>query len=62
MTKCLFCGAYCEVRCGVYCEGYPEKPEEKEKGRENVLGCIQIGTTYICDACLAELKNALEIG
>jgi hypothetical protein len=61
MTRCLFCGAYCEVKCGVYCEGYPESQgkEEPKKGAE-VLGCTQVGTSCICDNCLKDLKQALE--
>ena len=59
MTKCLFCGAHCEVRCEVYCEGYPESPEEGGESRVKTLGCTQIGTSYICDVCLTELKEAL---
>ncbi|MCQ1536458.1 hypothetical protein FTO70_12415 [Methanosarcina sp. KYL-1] len=65
MTRCLFCGAYCEVKCGVYCEGYPKSPEEKEgkAGEESadILGCTQIGTSYICDSCLKDLKEALGL-
>jgi hypothetical protein len=57
MTKCIFCGAYCEVKCGVYCEGYPENRGEKEDS--DILGCTQIGTSYICDNCLNDLKEAL---
>jgi hypothetical protein len=30
MTRCLFCGSYCEVKCGIYCEGYQESPGKKE--------------------------------
>lgn len=59
MTKCLFCGAYCEVRCGVYCEGYPQA--ERKERPENVLGCTQVGTSYICDSCLKDLRNALGL-
>jgi len=61
MTRCLFCGAYCEVKCGVYCEGYSgnQGEKEKEEGTE-VLRCTQIGTSYICENCLKDLKQALE--
>jgi hypothetical protein len=59
MTRCLFCGVYCEVKCGVYCEGYPGGQGEKEGGTE-VLGCTQIGISYICENCLKDLKQALE--
>jgi hypothetical protein len=58
MTRCLFCGAYCEVKCGVYCEGYPGIQGEKEEGKE-ILVCTQIGTSYICENCLKDLKQAL---
>ncbi|AKB30748.1 TPA: hypothetical protein HA338_00090 [Methanosarcina acetivorans] len=62
MTKCLFCGTYCEVKCGIYCESYPGSPEEKEHKEDvNILGCTQIGTSYICDNCLKDLKQALGI-
>lgn len=62
MTKCLFCGSYCEVKCGTYCEGYPENLGKKNtKETEKVLGCTQIGTSYICDSCLKDLKEALEL-
>lgn len=66
MTRCLFCGAYCEVECGVYCEGYPEIPGENEKEEKkeedaDILGCTQIGTSYICDSCLKDLKEALGL-
>ncbi|HEY3361451.1 MAG TPA: hypothetical protein VGK06_06350 [Methanosarcina sp.] len=57
MTRCLFCGAYCEVKCGVYCEGYPRSQGEKEG--MGALGCTQIGTSYICENCLKDLKQAL---
>ncbi len=62
MARCLFCGAYCEVKCGIYCEGYPgsQGEKEKEEGAE-VVGCTQVGTSYICDNCLKDLKQALEI-
>ncbi|WP_292376978.1 hypothetical protein [Methanosarcina sp. UBA411] len=61
MTKCLFCGVYCEVKCGVYCEGYPGSQEEKEREEsKEILGCTQIGTSYICENCLKDLKQALE--
>ncbi|ALK04826.1 hypothetical protein SAMN02910340_00021 [Methanosarcina thermophila] len=60
MSRCLFCGAYCEVKCGIYCEGYPGGQEEKEMGEDTeVLGCTQIGTSYICESCLKDLKQAL---
>ena len=65
MTKCLFCGAYCEVKCGTYCEGYPENPGKRDSNEaeetEKVLGCTQIGISYICDICLKDLKEALEL-
>jgi hypothetical protein len=62
MARCLFCGVYCEVKCGVYCEGYPGNQGEKEKEEGMAtLGCMQIGTSYICENCLKELKQALEI-
>ena len=62
MTRCLFCGAYCEVKCGVYCNTYPGNPEEKEHREDvNILGCTQIGTSYICDSCLKDLKEALGL-
>jgi len=62
MTKCLFCEAYCEVKCGVYCEGYPESSGEKEEEEgADLLGCFQIGTSYICESCLKDLKEALGI-
>jgi len=62
MTRCLFCGAHCEVKCGIYCEDYPgiQEKKENEEGAE-VLGCTQVGTSYICDNCLKDLKQALEI-
>jgi len=60
MTRCLFCGAYCEIKCGVYCEGYPGSQGEREKeGGAEILGCTQIGTSYICENCLKDLKQAL---
>jgi len=60
MTRCLFCGAYCEVKCGVYCEGYPGGQEGKGKEESSgVLGCTQVGTSYICDSCLKDLREAL---
>ena len=60
MTRCMFCGVYCEVKCGVYCEGYPGSREEKEKEKgADVIGCVQIGTSFICDSCLKDLKEAL---
>jgi len=60
MTRCIFCGAYCEVKCGVYCEGYPGSQGEREKeGGKEILGCTQIGTSYICESCLKDLKQAL---
>jgi hypothetical protein len=58
MTKCLFCGAHCKVKCGIYCKGYLESLGEKEEN-EDILGCTQIGTLYICDNCLKDLKEAL---
>jgi hypothetical protein len=62
MTRCLFCGAYCEVKCGVYCESYSGNPEEKEQRDDiNILGCTQIGTSHICDSCLKDLKEALGL-
>jgi len=62
MTRCLFCGAYCEVKCGIYCEGNPEIQGEKETDESiDVLGCTQIGTSYICDNCLTDLKEALGL-
>ncbi|MDD2439743.1 MAG: hypothetical protein PHD41_05970 [Methanosarcinaceae archaeon] len=61
MTRCLFCGAHCELRCGVYCEGYPKSPKQEEKIRAKRLECTQIGTSYICDVCLAELREALGL-
>jgi len=62
MTRCMFCGAYCEVKCGVYCEGYPGNREENEKEEgSDVLGCVQIGTSYVCDSCLKDLKEALGV-
>ncbi|AGF96693.1 hypothetical protein [Methanosarcina mazei] len=62
MTRCLFCGAYCEVKCGVYCESYSGNTEEKEHTEDaNILGCTQIGTSYICDSCLKDLKEALGL-
>jgi hypothetical protein len=62
MTRCLFCGAYCEVECGVYCEGYPEsKGENKKEENADILGCTQIGISYICDSCLKDLKVALGL-
>lgn len=63
MTKCIFCGAYCEVKCGVYCEGYPvgSQGEEEQEESAEVLRCTQVGTSYICDNCLKDLKQALEI-
>ncbi|WP_440953960.1 hypothetical protein ACSAZK_09685 [Methanosarcina sp. Mfa9] len=62
MTKCLFCGAYCEVKCGVYCEGYPGSSGKKEGDESSdILGCTQIGTSYICDSCLKDLKEALGV-
>ncbi len=49
------------MECGAYCEGYPESRGEKER-KENaeILGCTQIGTSYICDNCLKDLKEALN--
>ncbi|HOW15608.1 MAG: hypothetical protein QUS12_07610 [Methanosarcina sp.] len=62
MTRCLFCGAYCEVKCGIYCESYSGNPEDKEHMEdENILGGTQIGTSYICDSCLKDLKQALGL-
>jgi hypothetical protein len=62
MTKCLFCGAYCEVKCGVYCEEYPKNQGKAEKEEDTeLLGCTQIGTSYICDNCLSDLKEALGL-
>jgi len=62
MTKCLFCGAYCEVKCGIYCEGYSGSQGEKESAESaEVLGCTQIGISYICDNCLKDLKEALGL-
>ena len=62
MTGCLFCGAYCEVKCGIYCEGNPEIQGEKETDESvDVIGCTQIGTSYICDNCLTDLKEALGL-
>jgi len=62
MTRCLFCGAYCEVKCGIYCEGYSRSQVEKEKDESaDVLGCTQVGTSYICDSCLKDLKEALGL-
>lgn len=62
MTKCLFCETYCEVKCGVYCEDYPGSQKENEKGENaKILGCTQIGISYICDSCLKDLKEALEL-
>jgi hypothetical protein len=62
MTRCLFSGAYCEVKCGVYCEGY--LGSQGEKGKEEstgLLGCTQVGTSCICDSCLKDLREALEL-
>jgi len=62
MTRCLFCGAYCEVKCGIYGEGNPGIRGEKETDEiVDVLGCTQIGTSYICDNCLKDLKEALGL-
>jgi hypothetical protein len=62
MTKCLFCGAYCEVKCGIYCEGYPESQGEKEMAENaDILGCTQVGTSCVCDNCLKDLKEALGL-
>jgi len=50
------------VKCGVYCESYSGNPEDKEhREDENILGCTQIGTSYICDSCLKDLKQALDL-
>ncbi len=62
MTKCLFCGAYCEVKCGAYCEGYSGDPENKNsEDTRRALKCAQIGTSYVCDNCLKDLKEALDL-
>jgi len=62
MTKCLFCGAYCEVKCGAYCEGYSGDLEKKEsEDTIRALKCTQIGTSYVCDNCLRDLKEALDL-
>ncbi|MCO5381706.1 MAG: hypothetical protein NHB15_06100 [Methanosarcina barkeri] len=50
------------MKCGIYCEDYPgiQGKNENEESAE-VLGCTQVGTSYICDNCLKDLKQALEI-
>ena len=42
MSRCLFCGAYCEVKCGIYHEGYPGARRKKNGRRYGVLDVLKL--------------------